>query len=272
MKQIIPSILTLFLLFSCSNSEEDKSDSTIEQKIHVKDTINQLKMRAKMPEPFKARDIESLYFTSGGVSKAVDNEFCDSLKSGIFGKYYLIDEDFPDEKGRLVGGTITVHVKEENIGWRADDTTQTIWKIHLSSDVISVWDSIQIGKKDGYFRIYYGDRSNQVVAHLQLYKKDSLIWSAFPAADSESTFPVKGFTAYSDSVLVQAPYVNGELWYKGLFVEYEPKGIHSIFDRNGKLLARTNYADSTVTLTKHADDEFIEISKSNSNGWSFIRD
>ncbi|PHR46532.1 MAG: hypothetical protein COA32_10330 [Fluviicola sp.] len=379
-EQTIVSIFILCVLFSCSNSGED-NNSTLEQKVNVHDTIvktqsSLIKERTIISEPFKSKDIESLYFTSGGVSKAEGNEFCDSLETGIFGKYYLIDEDFSEKTGEGVGGTITVHVKEENIGWRADDTTQTIWKIHLLSDVVSVWDSVHVGntreyierfykehgatcrresemyfcefenysvenkfekdrlvemivtrlcdkenrinyidsnnlkqgkwitkgyknkvvkietfkndtlngywfnwdgmqedgnyskgKKDGYFRVYYGDRSELVVMQLKYIANDSIIWSGAPAADSESAFPVKGFKVYKDSVLVKAPHVNGELWYKGLFIENEPKGIHSIFDRNGKLLARMNYKDSTVRFTNQANDEFIETSKMMSRGW-----
>jgi antitoxin component YwqK of YwqJK toxin-antitoxin module len=128
------------------------------------------------------------------------------------------------------------------------------------------------GKKDGYFRVYYGDKSKQEVMHLKRYQKDSLIWSACPAADSKSAIPLKGFDTNMDSILIQAPYVNGELWYKGLFIANKAKGIHSIFDRKGRLLARTNYADSTVTFTKHASDQFIETTKNSSNGWSFTHE
>ena len=102
-------------------------------------------LKSKIPEPFRIAEFNRLDFTSGGSPAQIRTEFCDSLTTGFFGNYYLIDKDFSDANGRPVGGIITVHVVGKMGSWKADDTTQTIWKIHLLSDVISVWDSIHVG-------------------------------------------------------------------------------------------------------------------------------
>jgi hypothetical protein len=84
-------------------------------------------------------------FTSG-IGEPVENHIkCDSSGTGFYGSYHLIDPDFADEMGRPVGGVITIYSKNKMSGWKSTDTDQTIWKIHLKSDVISVWDSIKVG-------------------------------------------------------------------------------------------------------------------------------
>lgn len=148
LKQIKATILISCFLISCNNRLEEKYEIRQQQEEIEHDSaiseLPQSHLKSKIPEPFKVTDIESLNFTSSGGSTARQNEFCDTLKSGFFGTYLLIDEDFSDEIGRPVGGTITVHVNSKMANWKSDDTTQTIWKIHLVSDVLSVWDSIYL--------------------------------------------------------------------------------------------------------------------------------
>jgi hypothetical protein len=96
-------------------------------------------------EPFKLSELQKLKFTSGGGQIIENHQKCDSTGTGFYGCYFLIDNDFKDEIGRSVGGTITVHSKKEMSKWKSTDTDQTIWRIKLKSDVISVWDSIKIG-------------------------------------------------------------------------------------------------------------------------------
>ena len=44
-----------------------------------------------------------------------------------------------------VGGTIDIYKEGEMSDWKFSDSGQKIWKIHLKSNVISVWDSIYVG-------------------------------------------------------------------------------------------------------------------------------
>ncbi|WP_417610535.1 hypothetical protein [Owenweeksia hongkongensis] len=140
-------ILTYFIISSCFNQSEDKHE--IERKEITPDSIIsetiQTKLRSQISEPFKVSNIDRLNFTSGGGHYGKQNELCDSLENDLFGIYYLIDENSSYNSGSPVGGTITVHINGKMTSWRSDDTTQTIWKIHLISDVISVWDSIKVG-------------------------------------------------------------------------------------------------------------------------------
>lgn len=149
MKKIAIYVFGFLMLVSCTNKqttmnnyEENLQDTGIDSvKLQIKDSH----LIAKIGEPFQVENIQKLEFTSEVNESSVDNDYCDTIEKGTFGSYFLIDSDFSDEIGRPVGGIITVHYNNGKKGWRADDKTQTIWKIHLKSDVISVWDSIKIG-------------------------------------------------------------------------------------------------------------------------------
>jgi hypothetical protein len=137
------------LLVSCNNGVDGKIEDMPEQVEIDKDPVSteivQQSLKSKIPEPFRIAEFSRLDFTSGGTPARIREEFCDSLTTGFLGNYYLIDKDFSDANGRPVGGIITVHVDGKMGSWKSDDTTQTILKIHLLSDVISVWDSIHVG-------------------------------------------------------------------------------------------------------------------------------
>ena len=125
------------LLVSCNNGVDGKIENMSEQVEIVKDPVSTeivpQSLKSKIPEPFRIAEFNRLDFTSGGSPAQIRTEFCDSLTTGFFGNYYLIDKDFSDANGRPVGGIITVHVVGKMGSWKADDTTQTIWKIHLLS-------------------------------------------------------------------------------------------------------------------------------------------
>jgi hypothetical protein len=150
MKRTIAIISISCSLISCNNNVEEKNEIRSEKENIEQDSaiaeLYERHLKSKISEPLKVTNINRLNFTSSGGSTVRQNEFCDSLKSGFFGTYFLIDEDFSDEMGRPIGGTITVHVKGKMGSWKSDDTTQTIWKIHLMSDILSVWDSIHVGQ------------------------------------------------------------------------------------------------------------------------------
>src|SRR5690606_25622822 len=100
----------------------------------------------KLPEPFDISRIETtkgFYFTSGVLSRQEHNEYCDNSEIGIYGFYNLIDQNSKLE--HPVASTIDVYKPGNASNWQASDTGQKVWKIHLNSDVISVWDSIHVG-------------------------------------------------------------------------------------------------------------------------------
>jgi hypothetical protein len=118
--------------------QEARKDST---DLHIIESF----LNSKISEPFQVSEIDKLEFTSGGGKEIEEHKKCDSSSTGFYGSYYLIDQDFADEMGRPVGGNITIHSDNKMAGWKSTDTNQTIWEIHLESDVISVWDSIKVG-------------------------------------------------------------------------------------------------------------------------------
>ena len=150
MKNLPGYILGLLILISCSNQQTeiiDKDNGV--QEIEVTEDSLKLQLleshlNSKIAEPFQVSEIDKLEFTSGGGEEIENHKKCDSLGTGFYGSYFLIDRDFSDEIGP-VGGIITIHSNKKMSGWKSTDTDQTIWKIHLKSDVISVWDSIKVG-------------------------------------------------------------------------------------------------------------------------------
>ncbi len=137
-------------LNACSNQERDKN--TIDQSeietvsnFTISDLVENHKS-TELPEPFDIVQIEStkgLSFTSGVLSREDHKEYCDNSESGIFGRYYLIDQN--SKLKHPVVGTIDIYKSEKKSNWLASDTNQKVWKIHLKSNVISVWDSIHVG-------------------------------------------------------------------------------------------------------------------------------
>tara|TARA_B100000963_G_C22416833_1_gene575835 strand:+ start:20 stop:643 length:624 start_codon:yes stop_codon:yes gene_type:complete len=149
MKNLSSYIIGLFVLISCSNQQteiRDKDNSVQEvTKDSLKLQLLESHLNSKIAEPFQVSDIDKLEFTSGGGKEIENHKKCDSSGTGFYGSYFLIDQDFVDEIGRPVGGIITIHKNNKMSEWKSTDTDQTIWKIHLKSDVISVWDSIKVG-------------------------------------------------------------------------------------------------------------------------------
>ena len=149
MKISLPVMLVSTFLISCSHHQDESQVPSIEQKGYIENSITSeiidIPLVPKIREPFLIREIDRLEFTSGVDKSVIDSDFCDSLSKGFWGRYFLIDPNYADEKGRPVGGTITVRVHDELNSWQANDTTQTVWRINLKSDVISVWGSIHVG-------------------------------------------------------------------------------------------------------------------------------
>ena len=112
----------------------------------ILDSIENSKFNKRnIEEPLNISEIDKMKFTSGGGHDLKDENYCYSIETGFYGSYSLIDEDYSDKIGRPVGGRILVHSRGAMADWKSTDTNQTIWRIHLVSDVISVWDTIKVG-------------------------------------------------------------------------------------------------------------------------------
>ena len=149
MKNLSRYLVALLALLSCTNQHTGiKEKKNYSQEI-TKDSLElqllESHLSSEIAEPYQVSEIDKLEFTSGGWKEIENHKKCDSLGAGFYGSYYLIDEEFEDEIGRPVGGIITIHSNKKMSDWKSTDTDQTIWKIHLKSDVISVWDSIKVG-------------------------------------------------------------------------------------------------------------------------------
>ncbi len=176
--------------------------------------------------------------------------------------------NYVDPNGLKQGKWITRGYKNKIIKIETfeNDTLNGYW---FNWDGMQEVGSYKGGKKNGFFRVHYEDRFSKNILQLKLYRDDSLLWSACPAADSRSAVPHKGFHTELDSIFIEAPHYNHSLWYKGLFLHASPVGKHYIYDINERLLATTNYTDSTVLFTEHASKEFIDLTKMVAVQWKF---
>ena len=149
MKRLTSYLFGLLILISCSNHQKKIENKQKAVQEVTKDSLNvQLpdsKLNSEISEPFQVRDIDKLEFTSGGGKEIENHKKCDSSGTGFYGSYFLVDKDFADEIGRPVAGIISIHSNRKMSEWKSTDTDQTIWKIHLKSDIISVWDSVKVG-------------------------------------------------------------------------------------------------------------------------------
>ena len=149
MKKILSYIIGLLVVASCTNQQTENQETLVDiQEINqdsMKVQLLESHLKSKIDEPFQVSEIDKLEFTSGGGKEIEEHEKCDSSNTGFYGSYFLIDPDYSDEIGRPVGGIITIHSNNKMSGWKSTDIDQTIWEIHLISDVISVWDSIKVG-------------------------------------------------------------------------------------------------------------------------------
>jgi len=118
---------------------ENVSDSTIKELIEKHKTT-------ELPEPLEVSKLEfmsRLDFTSGGLPSEDKKNYCDSSGIGFYGRYNLIDRR--NQNIDALVGVIDIFKLGQMSNWKSSDSNQTVWKIHLKSDLISVWDSIHVG-------------------------------------------------------------------------------------------------------------------------------
>jgi len=109
------------------------------------------------------------------------------------------------------------------------------------------------GKKDGYFRTYYDDKKDEKVMLIAHYKHDTLMWYAHPASDEQYIYNPKGFDSPFDSIYIKVPFVNGEIWYEGLFINNKEVGLHTIYKKAGGIYAIADYHKSLVYFPDNSD-------------------
>lgn len=100
------------------------------------------------------------------------------------------------------------------------------------------------GLKDGLWK-WYDKTELLMVVKYELGKE---LWSGYPLADTAYSTPIKGFGLNSDSILIECPYSNGKIWYRGLYINKKPVGIHYIYYPNGKLRFEHDYATARVKV------------------------
>ena len=149
-KQLRPIAILLLVLYSCSGKEQNQVKTKTPEVEIVSDSTNSAPVEQyrpiELPEPFDVSKIETIVgldFTSGILPENDYGAYCDNSESGIYGFYNLIDIR-SKSRPQLVGG-IDIYKPDKTSAWRASDTNQKVWRIHLRSEVISVWDSIQVG-------------------------------------------------------------------------------------------------------------------------------
>ena len=132
------------VLSSCANQEKRKEFASKEEfdvdSISI-GIINEQRS-ADLPEPLHISQlalIDRLDFTSGIIKK----QYCDTSKNGFYGRYNLIDRK--SKRELPLAGTIDIYKPGKMSDWKSSDTNQTIWSIQLTTDVISLWDSIHVG-------------------------------------------------------------------------------------------------------------------------------
>jgi len=103
------------------------------------------------------------------------------------------------------------------------------------------------GKKEGIWRTYYNFSIGKVLS-VSYFEKGEGFWSAYPSADMYRILPIKGMYVKYDSTLIEAPHINGSIWYRGHFKDsHTPYGKHEVFYPNGRLRASFNYDTDTIT-------------------------
>jgi len=159
-------ILTTLILISFISCNEDKVSTEIKNEIKTIDTIQ--KTKSKLSEPVDIVDLKSLEWlttTSGVVPHSELKNLCvqnDSL--GFYGFYFLIDKTVvrPIE-------TLKIHTSQHNKKWNFDSKKEQFVEINLTSNKITIWDSIKVGLSEEKLKQFIGERFH--------YKKGTMIYS-----------------------------------------------------------------------------------------------
>lgn len=115
--------------------------------------------------------------------------------------------------------------------------------------------SYKKGLKNGICKTYENDT---ILVMVHKYRQGESLWAGYPSVDNHFDAPVKGFDIESDSVLIECPYSNDTIWYKGVFIKKEPVGIHRMYYPNGRLKFVHNYNTGKVKAY-NSQGKLIEV-------------
>ena len=154
-KLLIFFIIILIGIYSCTRSSElDHEKKTINKELPAteQDSVNtEVGNLRKLPPPIIITDLDeirTLDWNSGVINP--DTNYCYSIEGGHYGCYYLIDRFHASntrDPSNVLVGEIVIHRMRTDKMWTVNDTTQRFQNITLRSNIIPVWDSIDVGTK-----------------------------------------------------------------------------------------------------------------------------
>lgn len=160
---------SMAILIETQNPENVKFESIIHRKWPVEEAIIKIDNQPQLPVPFDIStidNIENLYYTSGG--SPANGELCDSTTNGFYGNYYLIDELNKKERA----GIITIFREGVDMStWTPFDSTQKFRQINLKTNILTIWEKIQVGMTEEELLLFIDKRFN--------YKKGTMIYVDF---------------------------------------------------------------------------------------------
>jgi len=108
------------------------------------------------------------------------------------------------------------------------------------------------GRLDSFLFIYERGKLKGV----SKFEDGSWQWIGFPS-DAQYILPEKSFGMKAGSVYVDCPYANKKTWYRGLFVNRKPSGIHYSYREDGSLRYKYDY-DSKQVLYYDKNGQLID--------------
>lgn len=113
------------------------------------------------------------------------------------------------------------------------------------------------GQKHGFFNRYRAPGDLHYVAY---YENDEFIWAGYQGMMEYELYPIRPLHIVGGDITIEAPHSNGQLWFKGRFLNGEPIGMHKFYHADGSKFGWINYKDSTVV-------QFWD--ENNPDEWSF---
>jgi antitoxin component YwqK of YwqJK toxin-antitoxin module len=123
------------------------------------------------------------------------------------------------------------------------------------------------GLENGPIKYYEKDTQLSSVINFRLGKK---LWMGF-LGNSSYPKPPKGFLIFVDSIFVECPYSNDTIWYKGLFLNKKPVGIHKMFYENGHLKFEYNYSNKKIKVFDRSGKLMKEVIDDNGFNLNIIK-
>jgi antitoxin component YwqK of YwqJK toxin-antitoxin module len=117
----------------------------------------------------------------------------------------------------------------------------------------------KMGLQHGLQKHFENDSQVVMISNFNMGK---ILWTGF-LGNAGYPKPPKGFHIHKDSILVECPYSNDTIWYRGVFINKKPVGIHKMFYPNGKPRFEYNYSNEKIkvfdkngTFIKEVKDDY----------------